>query len=81
LPDRLTAHQVEPVITSLRYRKQPRDYDRIYYRERNIFERLINKLKWCRRNSTRYDKLARHFIAFWHSASPLTWPERNVNAP
>ena len=25
LPDRLAPRQVEPVITSLRYRKQPRD--------------------------------------------------------
>ena len=58
--------QVEVVIPSRRYRKQPRDYDRIRYRERNIVERFINKLKWCRRISTRYDKLALHFIAFLH---------------
>ena len=38
--------QVETVTTSRRYRKQPRDYDRIRYRERNIVERFINKIKW-----------------------------------
>ena len=81
LRELLAAQQVEVVIPSRSNRKQPRDYDRIRYRERNIVERLINKLKWCRRISTRYEKLARHFIAFLHFASTLIWLKRNVNAP
>ena len=53
----LEAKQVEVVIPSRRYRKQPRDYDRRRYRERNIVERFINKIKWYRRIFTRYEKL------------------------
>ena len=46
LRELLTAKQIEVVIPSRRYRKQPRDYDRLRYRERNIVERLINRIKW-----------------------------------
>ena len=81
LRDLLAAQQIEVVIPSCRYRKQPRDYDRIRYRERNIVERFINKIKWYRRIFTRYDKLARRFMAFLHFASTLIWLERNVNEP
>ena len=79
LRELLAAQHVEVVIPSRRYRRQPRDYDRIRYRERNIVERFINKLKWCRRIATRYEKLARRFIAFLHFASTLIWLKRNVN--
>ena len=57
----LTTKQVEAVIPSRRYRKQPRHYDRIRYRERNIVERFINRVKWYRwhrRIFTRYEKPA-----------------------
>jgi transposase len=33
------------------------------YRERNLVERFLNKLKHFRRIATRYDKLARNFLA------------------
>lgn len=79
LRELLADQQVEVVIPSRSNRKQPQDYDRIRYRERNIVERFINKLKWCRRISTRYEKLARRFIAFLHFASTLIWLRRNVN--
>ncbi len=81
LRELLAAQQVEVVIPSRRNRKQPRDYDRIRYRERNIVERFINKIKWYRRIFTRYDKLARRYMAFLHFASTLTWLERNVKEP
>ncbi len=77
----LAAQQVEEVIPSLRNRKQPRDNDRIRYRERNIVERFINKIKWYRRIFTRYDKLARRLMALLHFASTLIWLKRNVNGP
>ena len=44
-------------------RKQPYDYDRDIYRMRNRIERCFNKLKHFRRIATRYDKLARNFLA------------------
>ena len=81
LRELLTARQVEVVIPSRRYRRQPRDYDRIRYKKRNIVERFINRIKWYRRIFTRYKKLARSFMAFLHFASTLIWLERNVNEP
>ena len=81
LRELLTARQVEVVIPSRGYRKQPRDYDRIRYRERNIVERFINRIKWYRRMFTRYEKLARRYMTFLHFAATLIWLERNVNEP
>ena len=79
LRTRLEAKQVEVVIPSRRYRKQPRDYDRLRYKERNNVERFTNKIKWYRRIFTRYEKLARRFMAFLHFAATLIWLKRNVN--
>ena len=59
----LAAQQVEVVIPSRRNRRKPWEYDRSRYRERNIVERFINKIKLYRRIFTRYDKLARRFMA------------------
>jgi len=44
LRELLTAKQVEVVIPSRRYCKQPRGYDRLRYKERNIVERFINRI-------------------------------------
>ena len=79
LRELLAAKQVTVVIPSRRYRKQPHDYDRLRYRKRNIVERFINRIKRYRRIFTRYEKLARRFIAFLHFAATLIWLERNVN--
>ncbi len=75
----LEAKQVEVVIPSRRDRKQQREYDRLRYTERNIVERFINIIKWYRRIFTRYEKLARRFMAFLHLAATLIWLRRNVN--
>ncbi len=79
LRELLAAQQVVVVIPSRSYRKQPWDYDRVRYRERNIVERFINKIKWYRRIFTRYEKLARRYMAFLHLAATLIWLEQNVN--
>ena len=44
LGELVSARQVEVVIPSRRYRKQPRGYDRLRYKERNIVERFINRI-------------------------------------
>ena len=43
------------------------------YRARNVVERCFNKLKHFRRFATRYDRLARHFLAFIHLAAAIIW--------
>ena len=44
--------------------RSQRHYDKQLYKERNLIERLINKIKQCRRIFTRYDKLAQRYTAF-----------------
>jgi transposase len=43
--------------------RQVRTVDPELYRQRNLIERFFNKLKHIRRIATRYDKLARNFLA------------------
>lgn len=63
----------EVVIPSTRSRKTPIPHDPVLYRLRNRIERCFNKLKHFRRFSTRYDRLARHFLAFIHIAAAMIW--------
>lgn len=50
-------------IPTQRDRKQQRSVDRRLYRQRNLVERFFNKLKHFRRIATRFDKLARNYLA------------------
>ena len=47
--------------------------DRDIYRQRNLVERFFCKLKHFRRIATRYDKLARNFLAAVLLASTRLW--------
>ena len=47
--------------------------DRVLYRERNVVERLVSRLKEYRRIATRYDKLAASYLAFVQLASIRFW--------
>jgi transposase len=44
--------------------KDQREFDRHLYKERNLVERFINRIKQFRRVATRYEKTARNFLAF-----------------
>ena len=48
-------------------------FDREAYRERNVVERLINRLKQCRRIATRYEKRAANFGAMLTVATLMLW--------
>ena len=48
-------------------------FDRGAYRERNVIERLINRLKQWRRIATRYEKRAATYRAMVTLASILLW--------
>ncbi len=63
----------QAVIPSKSNRKIQREYDAELYKERNLVERLFNKLKHFRRVATRYDKTAAAFLAFVHVASICLW--------
>ena len=43
------------------------------YRQRNLVERYFNKLKHFRRIATRFEKLARNFLAAVALASARLW--------
>jgi transposase len=47
--------------------------DRKLYRERNVVERLVGRLKEYRRIATRYDKLAASYLAFVQLAAIRIW--------
>jgi transposase len=59
------------VIPPRSMRKNPRKYDKVLYKERNLIERLFNKLKHFRRFATRYEKLASSYLSFIHVAAIL----------
>ena len=46
--------------------KDQREFDRHLYKERNLAERFINRIKQFRRVATRYEKTTRNFLAFVH---------------
>ena len=48
-------------------------FDREAYRERNVIERLINRLKQWRRIATRYEKRAANYLAMLTLAAILLW--------
>ena len=50
-----------------------RSVDPALYRQRNVIERFFNKLKHFRRIATRFDKLARNFLAAVALASTRIW--------
>ena len=63
----------EVVIPSKSNRKKPRDFDKDLYKERNLIERMFNKIKHFRRVATRYDKTAAAFLAFVTIAGICLW--------
>jgi transposase len=71
LIDTLNRREIIPVIPPKANRKTPRACDYALYCERNLVERFFNKLKHYRAIATRYDKLARNFLAGVQLASVM----------
>ena len=67
----LANRQITPVVPSHPRRAIPLPCDFVLYCERNLVERFFNKLKHFRAIATRYDKLARNFLAGVHLASTI----------
>ena len=61
--ERLATDGIQAVIPPIRSRCKKLPYDKELYRGRNRIERFFNKLKQFRRIATRYDKLAKTFLA------------------
>lgn len=61
------------VIPPKRNRKVAREYDKEIYKSRHLIENFFCKLKQFRAIATRYDKLARNFLAAIYLASVIIW--------
>ena len=53
----------QAVIPPRKNRKIKYEYDKAIYKQRNVIERMFCRLKDFRAIATRYDKLARNFLA------------------
>lgn len=65
----IEASGAEAVIPPKKNRIFKREYDKHLYKERNLAERFINRIKQYRRVATRYEKTARNFLGFVHVAA------------
>jgi len=63
----------KPVIPNKSNRKQPFRFDRKSYRERHRIENAFCRLKDFRRIATRYDRLARNFLASVCLVAAIVW--------
>ena len=73
LRDMLANAGLNPVIPYRKCCKVRHEMDYKRYKERNIVERFIGKLKENRRVATRYDKKAAHFAGFILLAAIKNW--------
>ena len=60
----IEATGAKAVIPPKKNRIIKRNYDKDLYKERNLAERFINRIKQYRRVATRYEKTGRNFIGF-----------------
>ncbi len=67
------ATKAVPVIPARKNRRQPRDYDKELYKERNLVERFFQKIKDFRRIATRYERLARNYQAMLSLVASVIW--------
>ncbi len=64
---------IEVVIPPHPRAKEKREYDKRWYRERNLVERFFNKLKHFRRVFSRFEKLDTSHQGFLHFVGALIW--------
>ena len=71
LIEQLKKQEIIPVIPPKSNRKVPREYDEHIYKERNLIERFIGKLKQFRRIFSRFEKWAKNYMYFVRFAAAL----------
>ena len=79
--DLIRASGAEPSIPSTSQRTVRRSVDMNIYRQRNQVERFFCRLKHFRRVATRFDKLARNFLAAVLLASTRLWLRAYESTP
>src|SRR3979411_3090887 len=73
LREALNERGTRPVIPNRSNRKQPFSFNKRLYKLRWRIESAFNRLKDFRRIATRYDKLARNYLASVCIAAALVW--------
>jgi len=73
LRDALERRGAKPVIPNRCNRNQPFAFNKRLYKLRWRIEAAFNRLKDFRRIATRYDKLARNYLASVCLAAALVW--------
>ncbi len=61
------------VIPPRTNRTELRDYDRHLYKERQLVECFINKIKHFRRIFSRFNKLVSRYLGFLYFSGALIW--------
>ena len=61
------------VIPPRKNRITAREYDKVIYKDRNLVERLFQKLKGFRRIATRYERLKRNYQAMLDLVASIIW--------
>lgn len=69
----LVERGTKPVVPNRSNRKQPFSFDRKSYKQRHRIENAFGRLKDFRRIFTRYDRLARNFLASVCLAAVIVW--------
>ena len=77
----LETQGVEAVIPPKSNRKRLLSYDKTKYRMRQQVERFFGRIKEFRRLATRYDKLAKTFLAFIHLVAAIIAFQANAPKP
>ena len=71
--EKIEHNKAEAVIPPKANRKQPRDCDFFVYKERYKIENFFGYIKHYRRIFSRFDKIARNFLAFVNFVATLIW--------
>jgi transposase len=69
----LEAEGAEVVIPSKKNRKEQREYDKHFYKERSQIECFFSKIKHFRRIFSRFEKTASSFLSFIYFVGALIW--------
>ena len=70
--DAIAACGAKPVVPRRNITAKWHTFDATIYKDRNLIERFLNKIKHFRRIATRYDKLARNYAGFLNLVAALT---------
>ena len=79
--DLIRASGAEPAIPSTSQRIVRHSVDMAIYRQRNLVERFFCDIKHFRRIATRFDKLARNFLATVLLGSTRLWLQAYESTP